>query len=81
MNHIGSQRNKGTQKLMKVVTYFLNYAASNPDAKIIYRASDMLYKVDSDAAYLVCSDARSRAGGYHYLVNKDNNSFNGPITI
>ena len=81
MNHIGSQKSKGTQKLMQAVTHFLNYAASNPNAQIIYRKSDMLYKIDSDAAYLVCPDARSRAGGYHYLGNADNNLFNGPIYI
>ena len=81
MNHIGSQKSKGMQKLMQAVTQFLNYAASNPSAKIIYRKSDMLYKVDSDAAYLVCPDARSQAGGYHYVGNADNNLFNGPIYI
>ena len=79
MNHIGSQKSKGTQKLMQAVTHFLNYAASNPNAQIIYRKSDMLYKIDSDAAYLVCPDARSRAGGYHYLGNADNNLFNGDV--
>ena len=60
---------------------FLNYAASNPNAKIIYRKSDILYKNDSDAAYLVCPDARSQEGGYYYLGNTDNNLFNGPIYI
>ena len=39
----------------------------------------MLYKIDSDVAYLVCPEARSRAGSYHYLGNADNNLFNGPI--
>ena len=33
--------------------YFLNYAACNPNAEVIYRASDMILNVDSDAAYLV----------------------------
>ena len=41
----------------------------------------MLYKIDSDAAYLVCPEAKSRAGGYHYLGNKDDNLFNGPIYV
>ena len=41
----------------------------------------MLFKIDSDAAYLVCPEARSRAEGYHYLGNKDNNLFNGPIYV
>lgn len=65
---------------MEAVTNFLNYAASNLNARIIFRASDMLYKIDSDAAYLVCPNRR-RAGGYNYLGNKDNNLFNGPIYI
>ena len=30
---------------MQAVTHFLNYAASNPNAKIIYCKSAMLYKV------------------------------------
>ena len=61
--------------------YFSNYASSNPDAESIFRASEMLYKIDSDAAYLVCPEARSRAGGYHYLGNTNNNLVNGPIHI
>ena len=81
MNHIGSQKSKGKQKLMQAVTHFKNYAASNPNAKILYCKSDMLYKIDSDAAYLVCLDTRSRAGGYHYFGNANNNLFNGPIYI
>ena len=81
LNDIASTKNKGTQTTWKAVKYFLNYAASNQDAKIIFRASDMLYKIDSDAAYLVCPEARSRAGGYHYLGNKDDNLFNGPIYV
>ena len=39
----------------------------------------MLYKIDPDAAYLVCPEAQSRAGGYHYLGNVDDNLFNGQI--
>ena len=41
----------------------------------------MIYKNDSDAAYLVCPEVRSRAGGYHYLGNTDNNLYNGPIHV
>ena len=66
---------------LKAVTYFLDYAASNPRASIIYRASDMQLQIESDAAYLVCPHARSRAGGYHYLSNTAGTTFNGPITV
>ena len=47
----------------------------------LFRASEMLYKIDSDAAYLVNPDVRSRAGGYHYLGNTNNNLSNGPIHV
>ena len=81
LNDIASSKNKGTQTTWKAVKYFLNYAARNPNAEIIFRASDMLYKIDSDAAYLVYPQAQSRAGGYHYLGNADDNLFNGPIHV
>ena len=57
----------------EAVQYCLNYAASNPDAEAIFQASTMIYKIDSDVAYLVCPEAGSRAGGYHYLENTDDN--------
>ena len=41
----------------------------------------MLYKIDSNAAYLVCQEASSKAGGYHYIGNKDDNLFNEPIYV
>jgi hypothetical protein len=41
----------------------------------------MILTIDSDAAYLVAAKARSRAAGYFYLGNKDNQLFNGPIYI
>ena len=81
MNDIASAMAKGTETTLRAVKHFLNYAASNPDAEIIYRASDMILRLDSDAAYLVCPQARSRAGGYHYLTNTDGTLFNGPIFI
>ena len=72
---------KDTQATLMAVKYFLNYAACNPNASIIYRASDMQLNIESDAAYLICSQARSRAGGYHYLSSKGGTTFNGPITV
>ena len=44
---------------------FLNYPASNQDAEIIFCVSNMLYKIDSNAAYLVCPETQSQASGYH----------------
>ena len=59
----------------------MDYAASNSNATIIYRASEMILCADSDAAYLVAKNTRSRAGGYHYLGSKNKKRFNGAIYV
>ena len=41
----------------------------------------MQLEIDYDAAYLVASKDRSRAAGYHYLVNYCGKLFNGPIYV
>ena len=61
--------------------HFLNYAGTHPDAKKIYKATDMILTIDSDAAYLVASQGRNRAGGYQYMGNKDGNLMNGSILV
>ena len=74
LNDIAIASTNGTTATMAATKHFLNYAACNQDASIRYQASDMILNVVSDAAYLVCPQARSsRAGGYHYLGNKDGN--------
>ena len=81
LNDIATQTVNGTQSTMDAVKYFLNYCACNPDTSIMYRASDMVLRVDSDGAYLVAPKARSRAGGYHFLSNADGTTFNAPIYV
>jgi hypothetical protein len=51
------------------------------EAEIIYRASDTILTIDSDAAYQVAAKSRNRASGYHYLGNLDGKLFNGAIFI
>jgi len=79
LNDIASSGFKETTH--EATLHFLNYAATHPDAKVIYRASDMILHIDSDAAYLVSPGARSRAGGYQYLSNKENTVHNGPVFV
>jgi hypothetical protein len=79
LNDIASSKN--TNQTIAATRYFLNYAASNPNGSIIYRASDMIIQADSDAAYLVCAEARSRAGGYIFLGNLKKTQFNGPVLV
>ena len=81
LNHLGASQAYGTQQTMETMTYFLNYAATHPDATITYTASDMILRVHSDASYLTAAKARSRAGGHFYLHNADikSSKLNGPI--
>jgi hypothetical protein len=81
LNELAIASTNGTDATMAATKYFLDYAASNQDAVIRYQASDMILYVVSDAAYLVCPKARSRAGGYHYLGNKDGKLFNAAIFV
>ena len=41
----------------------------------------MILCIDSDAAFQVSEGAKSRAGGYHYLTNKEGSLFNAPIEV
>jgi hypothetical protein len=60
-----------TQTTMTRVRQLLDYAASNPDAVVTYRASDMILAAHSDASYLSKTKARSRAGGHFFLSEND----------
>ena len=67
---LATQQSKGTRATMIALTQLLNYAATHPDASILFVASDMCLHVSSDASYLSVPKARSRASGYHYLSNR-----------
>jgi hypothetical protein len=56
-----------TERTMQKCMQFLDYAASQEDAVITYRASDMVLAVHSDASYLSEPKARSRAGGHFFM--------------
>ena len=81
LNELARATNTGTTETLQAVEYLPNYAASNPSVSILYRGSDMQLTVDSDAAYLVCDKARSRAGGYHYMTDHNTDKFNGPVYV
>jgi hypothetical protein len=84
---IATEQSCATQLTMKAVTRLLNYAATHPDAKIRYHASDMILYVERDASYLSETKARSRVAGFHYLSDavpdptKDQPPMNGAISV
>ena len=82
LSTLASAQSKGTEATKEAMHYFLDYCATHPNATIRFHASDMILKIHSDASYLSEPEAKSRAGGYFYLGNKDNSmQNNGAIHI
>ena len=81
LNDLACQVSKGTQRTWEATQHVLKYIACNPRPAIRYRASDMVLEAESDAAFDVTPDARSRAAGYIYLGTADNTQINAPVHI
>eukprot|EP00804_Cyclotella_cryptica_P008147 CCRYP_004624-RA/>CCRYP_004624-RA protein AED:0.13 eAED:0.13 QI:0/0/0/1/0/0/3/0/1209 len=62
-----SQQSKPTQNTLEKSQHFLDYMATQEPAVLTYRKSDMILAVHSDAGYLNEQNARTRAGGHHFL--------------
>jgi hypothetical protein len=73
LNDLAMQTATGNQTTAAAMDNFLNYCATNPNTELLYRASDMILKNDSTAAYLVTPEAKSRAGGRTYFGNLADN--------
>jgi hypothetical protein len=59
----------------------LGYVSAHPSARKIYRASDMILRVLSDASYLSRPNAGSVAGSFHFLGSQIDDSWvNHPIS-
>jgi hypothetical protein len=85
LSAIASQQSAPLEQTRDRVHQFLDYMATHPDAKIRYRASDMVLNVHSDASYLSAPNAHSCTGGYFFLgsIPKDDSPIiiNGAIHI
>ncbi|KAL7487198.1 hypothetical protein ACHAW6_012800 [Cyclotella cf. meneghiniana] len=71
LSAIALEQSSPTEETMKKVKQFLDYAASQEDAVIAYKASDMVEAVYSDASYLGEAKAWSRASGLHFLSRNE----------
>jgi hypothetical protein len=71
LSAIASEQANPTKNTMRKCKQFLDYAASQEDAILTYRASDMVLAIHSDASYLNEPKARSRIGGHHFLSTND----------
>jgi hypothetical protein len=67
LSSIASNQAEPTKDTMSNIKPFLDYVASNQDAIITYRASDMVLVVHSNASYLSKPKACSCAGGNFFM--------------
>ena len=61
----------------------LNYAATHPNVKTRFYASNIRLHIDSDAEYLYEPKAKSSIAGYNYLnpINRIQLLLNHPVTV
>ena len=67
LNEIAAKQAAPTQATLDQCGMLLDYARTYKNAKLRFRKSDMILHVESDAAYLVQPNARSRIAGYYFL--------------
>ena len=80
LGSIAAQQSKGTEKTYPDTLWLLNYAATHPNAKISYAASNMILYIHSDASYLSKPRARSRSGRHYLLGEKRPDITTPPIS-
>ena len=80
LNTISSQQASPTDTTLHHCHTLLDYVASHPNTILRFYASDMILAIDSDAAYLVAPQARSRVAGY-FQLNSLPDSVNGALLV
>jgi hypothetical protein len=71
LSSLAAEQCNPTERTMEKCKQFLDYAATQEDAVITYRKSDMVLAIHSDASYLSEPKALSRAGGHFFLSKND----------
>jgi hypothetical protein len=67
LSSIAIKQMKGMTNTMQKAKQLLDYLATNPDASIWYRASNIIINMHLDASYLSKPDARSRACRHFFM--------------
>lgn len=67
LGSLASEQANPTESTEQRANQLLDYLTTHPDAKIQFRASDMILNIHSDASYLSEPRARSRIAGVHFL--------------
>ncbi len=80
LSTLASAQAAPTEYTMSLIKWLLGYDATQPNAILTYKKSDMILAVHSNASYLSKARARSQVGG-HFFCSKDckNPSNNGAV--
>ena len=79
LNDIAREQATPTVSTMTRAKRVLDYVATYSDAYLRYYASDMVLHVDSDAAYLIAPQAKSRVAGFYHLSTLPSKSKTPPM--
>ena len=79
LNEISSVQASPTEDTKMKADMLMDYIHTYPDAVLRYYASDMILSMETDAAYLVLPQARSRAAAW-FIFGNDPNTHNKPMT-
>ncbi len=71
LSALASEQASPTELTMEKCLQFLNYAATQDDAILTYKASNMILAIHSNASYLSEPKARSQAGGHMFMAGDD----------
>ena len=84
LHDVGNEQSKPTTNTHAKSDRLLDYADTYPNTFIIFYVSDVVLHIDSDVAYLVRPNVRSRLASYFYLDNITPNGLpqlNGSILV
>jgi len=76
LSAIVARQSNGNQAVAEACHQLLGYVATHPDAGIRYHVCDMILAAHTDASYLSEFGGKSRAAGYFYLTNRNDEDFN-----
>jgi hypothetical protein len=79
--HLHPNKQHLQKKTMQKCLQFLDYAASQEDAIVTYRASNMRFVIQSNAFYLSKPKARSRAGGHMFMAGTEDIPINNGAVL
>jgi hypothetical protein len=71
LSALTSEQASPTELTMEKCLQFLDYAATQDNAILTYKASDMILAINSDASYLSEPKAQSQAGSHMFMAGDD----------